>query len=108
MGTESSAVVRELNPLDRYKRFQIILSYPSSGFILAQRKFPAPQAALGRLARRVPLQAAPDAYVLADGDVQAHPWRALGSGHPSKQKTEIWRRAIESTSAVSSARSMDG
>jgi hypothetical protein len=56
----------------------------------------------------VPLQAAPDAHVLAVGDVQAHPWRALGSGHPSKQKTEIWRRAIESTSAVSSARSMDG
>src|SRR6516164_1966496 len=30
---------RELNPLDRYKRFQIILSSPFSGFILAQRKF---------------------------------------------------------------------
>src|SRR5215468_8221286 len=27
---------RELNPLDRYKRFQIIISFSSSGFILAQ------------------------------------------------------------------------
>jgi hypothetical protein len=30
---------RELNPLDRYKRFQITLSSPFSGFILAQGKF---------------------------------------------------------------------
>ena len=30
---------RELNPLDRYKRFQIILSSPFSGFILAQCKY---------------------------------------------------------------------
>ena len=37
---------RELNPLDRYKRFQITFSFPFSGFILAQ----------GRLAfrRRLP------------------------------------------------------
>jgi hypothetical protein len=28
-----------LNPLDRYKRFQIILSSPFSGFILAQCKY---------------------------------------------------------------------
>jgi hypothetical protein len=28
---------RELNPLDRYKRFQITFSFPFSGFILAQR-----------------------------------------------------------------------
>jgi len=28
---------RESNPLDHYKRFQITLSSPSSGFILAQR-----------------------------------------------------------------------
>src|SRR6516162_10160855 len=28
---------RESNPLDRYKRFQITFSFPSSGFILAQR-----------------------------------------------------------------------
>src|SRR6202521_3023509 len=27
---------RELNPLDRYKRFQITCSFSSSGFILAQ------------------------------------------------------------------------
>jgi hypothetical protein len=27
---------RELNPLDRYKRFQITFSFPFSGFILAQ------------------------------------------------------------------------
>ena len=30
---------RELNPLDRYKRFQITFSSPFSGFILAQGKF---------------------------------------------------------------------
>ena len=30
---------RELNPLDRYKRFQITFSSPFSGLILAQRKF---------------------------------------------------------------------
>jgi hypothetical protein len=30
---------RELNPLDRYKRFQITFSFPFSGFILAQGKF---------------------------------------------------------------------
>jgi hypothetical protein len=30
---------RELNPLERYKRFQITFSFPFSGFILAQRKF---------------------------------------------------------------------
>jgi hypothetical protein len=30
---------RELNPLDRYKRFQITSLSPSSGFILAQGKF---------------------------------------------------------------------
>jgi len=29
---------RELNPLDRYKRFQITFSFPFSGFILAQRR----------------------------------------------------------------------
>jgi hypothetical protein len=28
---------RESNPLDRYKRFQITFSFPSSGLILAQR-----------------------------------------------------------------------
>jgi hypothetical protein len=30
---------RELNPLERYKRFQITFSFPFSGFILAQGKF---------------------------------------------------------------------
>src|SRR6516165_9465264 len=30
---------RELNPLDRYKRFQIAVSSSFSGFILAQGKF---------------------------------------------------------------------
>ena len=30
---------RELNPLDHFKRFQITLSSPFSGFILAQEKF---------------------------------------------------------------------
>src|SRR5580704_14905766 len=29
---------RELNPLDRCKRFQITFSFPFSGFILAQRR----------------------------------------------------------------------
>ena len=34
---------RESNPLDHYKRFQITLSSPSSGFILAQRTAGFPQ-----------------------------------------------------------------
>ena len=34
---------RESNPLDRYKRFQITFSFPSSGFILAQRTAGFPQ-----------------------------------------------------------------
>ena len=34
---------RELNPLDRYKRFQITFSSPFSGFILAQRTAGFPQ-----------------------------------------------------------------
>ena len=34
---------RELNPLDRYKRFQITFSSPFSGFILAQRTASFPQ-----------------------------------------------------------------
>ena len=34
---------RELNPLDRYKRFQITFSSPFSGFILAQRTVSFPQ-----------------------------------------------------------------
>jgi hypothetical protein len=34
---------RESNPLDRYKRFQITFSFPSSGFILAQRTVSFPQ-----------------------------------------------------------------
>jgi hypothetical protein len=40
---------RELNPLDRYKRFQITFSSPFSGFILAQRTAGFPSTA-GRLA----------------------------------------------------------
>jgi hypothetical protein len=38
---------------------------------------PPPQAALRRLARRVPLQPALHARVLADSDVEPHPRRAL-------------------------------
>src|SRR5215510_13261999 len=34
---------RELNPLDRYKRFQITFLFPFSGFILAQRTAGFPQ-----------------------------------------------------------------
>ena len=34
---------RELNPLDRYKRFRITFSSPFSGFILAQRTAGLPQ-----------------------------------------------------------------
>ena len=45
---------RELNPLDRYKRFQITFSFPFSGFILAQEgpTFISRTVALRRLDRR--------------------------------------------------------